>query len=63
MDTLLAIWIKFTALLVGWEPLSAFSHTLKLFHDRLVHFKNEGVISGPGIIYVEPSDQEMQRAS
>ena len=63
LDTLLAIWVKLTALLVGWEPLAAFSHTLQLFHDKLVHFKNEGVISGPGIIYVEPSDQEMQRAS
>ena len=56
LDTLLTIWIKFTALLVGRDPLSAFSHTLQLFHDRLVHFKNEGVISRPGIIYVEPSD-------
>ena len=63
LDTLLAIWIKLTALLVGWEPLSAFSHTLQLFRDTLVHFKNEGVISGPRIIYVEPSDQETQRAS
>ena len=32
LDTLLAIWIKFIALLVGWEPLLAFSHTLQLFH-------------------------------
>ena len=58
LDALLTIWVKFTALIVGWEPLSAFSHVFRLFHDRLVRFKSKGVIIGPGIVYVESSDQE-----
>ena len=55
--------MKFTPLLVGWEPLSAFSHVFQLFHDRLVHFKNKGVVTRPGIVHVESSEQETKRES
>ena len=63
LDALLTIWVKFTALLVGWEPLSAVSHVFQLFHDWLVHFKDKGVVTGLCIVYVESSDQETKRES
>ena len=58
LDALLTIWVKLTALLVGWEPLSEYSHAFQLFHDRLVHFRNTGVVSGPSIVYVESCERE-----
>ena len=61
VEALLTIWIKLAALLVGWEPLSAFSHVFQTFHDRLIHLKNEGVVTGPSIAYVESSDEEEAR--
>ena len=56
LDALLTIWIKFTPLLIGWEPLSEFSYVFQLFHDGLVHFKNQGVVTGPSIVYVESAE-------
>ena len=57
-DALLTIWVKFTALRVGWEPLSDFSHVFHTFHARLLHFKNQGVVTGPCITYAEPSEKK-----
>ena len=45
LDALLTIWIKFTSLLLGWGPLSEFSYVFQIFHDRLVDFKNQGVVT------------------
>ena len=61
LDSLLTIWVKLTALLVSWEPLSAYSQFFQLFHDRLVHFTNTRVVSGPSIVYVESCEREDQR--
>ena len=58
LDALLTIWVKFTVILVGWEPLSEYSHVFQLFHDRLVHFRSTGVVSGPNIVYIESCGRE-----
>ena len=49
LDDVLPVWIKFTALLVGWEPLSDFSYVFHIFHERLIRFKNQGVVTGPAL--------------
>ena len=63
LDALLTIWVKFTALLVGWEPLAEYSHVFQLFHDRLVQFGNTGVVSGPNIVYAESCGRKDHRAA
>ena len=63
LDAVLTIWVKFTALLVGWEPLSEYSHVFQLFHDRQVYFRNTGVVSGPNIVYMESCGREDHRVA
>ena len=41
--------------------LLEFSYVLQLFHDRLVHFKNQGVVTGPDIVYVESAENGEHR--
>ena len=62
LDALLTIWVKFTALLVGWELVAEYSHGFRLFHGRLVQFKNTGVVAGPNIVYAESCGREEHRA-
>ena len=62
-EALLTVWIRFTSLLVSWEPLSEFLHVFQIFHDRLIHFKHQGVVTGLGITYVEPVELEERRHS
>ena len=33
----------------------------QIFHNRLVHFKHKGVVTGPGITYVESVESEERR--
>ena len=61
LEALLTIWIKLTALLVKWEPLPEFSHVFHIYHDQSIHFKNDGVVTGPCIVYVESSEKEEGR--
>ena len=63
LDALLTIWVKFTALLVGWEPLAEYSQVFQLFHNRLVQFRNTGVVSRPNIVYAESCGREDHRAA
>ena len=63
LEALLTIQIRFTSLLVSREPLSEFSHVFQILHDRLIHFKHQGVVTRPGITYVESVELEERRHS
>ena len=63
LEALLTIWIRFTSLTVSWEPLSECSYVFQIFHDQLVHFKHKGVVTGPGIMYVESVESDEHRHS